>query len=406
MARSRYRALVVAATVLCTVAFTAVTAPRATAQSFTDVPKTYWAYSAITSITDRSAGGQYLMDDYGTTFEPNTPLTRELLARALVVASGHYGALVTPVAINDVAASDPYYNVIQVALHLRYMGLDKSGDFDPTASVTARGAETSIVHWLKGLYPSADWSLLSTLNPSRWEPNSGWTTGAPSYLPYIVASRQLQLRYNHPAGADGLEVTPNQPIDRAEVAYMLWRGFQARNEYGLWGLADYQNVTFPPLSNRQKQIVSFALKYVGYPYVWGGEYPTKNSPYGHQAAGGFDCSGLVFYIMKMHFGYGLTVNERGAHDMAAGAKPRITRQNLKCGDLIFFGPKGPKSSVISIYHAALYLGNGWFIQSTGSTDGVTISSLDTSSYYKTYFAWGRRLLKPSELVVSPQTPAS
>ena len=93
MARSRYRALVVAATVLFTVAFTAVTAPRATAQSFTDVPKTYWAYSAITSITDRSAGGQYLMDDYGTTFEPNTPLTRELLARALVVASGHYGPL-------------------------------------------------------------------------------------------------------------------------------------------------------------------------------------------------------------------------------------------------------------------------------------------------------------------------
>ena len=60
--------------------------------------------------------------------------------------------------------------------------------------------------------------------------------------------------------------------------------------------------------------------------------------------------------MKMHFGYPITVNERGAHDMAARAKPRITRGKLKCGDLIFFGPKGPSSSVESIYHAGLYLG--------------------------------------------------
>ena len=107
--------------------------------------------------------------------------------------------------------------------------------------------------------------------------------------------------------------------------------------------------------------------------------------------------------MKMHFEYPITVNERGAHDMAERAKPRITRKQLQSGDLIFFGPKGPKSSVESIYHAGLYLGNGWFIHSTGSTDGVTLSSLDSSSYYKTYFAWGRRVLKPSELPAAAQT---
>ena len=76
--------------------------------------------------------------------------------------------------------------------------------------------------------------------------------------------------------------------------------------------------------------------------------------------------------------------------MAARAKPRITRSKLKCGDLIFFGPKGPSSSVGSIYHAALYLGPGWFIHSTGSSDGVTLASLNTSSYWKAAFAWGRR----------------
>ena len=92
--------------------------------------------------------------------------------------------------------------------------------------------------------------------------------------------------------------------------------------------------------------------------------------------------------------------------MAAVAKPRITRDKLKCGDLIFFGPKGPASSVNSIYHAALYLGHGWFIQSTGSTDGVSLASLNNSSYWKAAFAWGRRVLKPAELVVPTPSPSA
>ena len=167
-----------------------------------------------------------------------------------------------------------------------------------------------------------------------------------------------------------------------------------------------QERQLPPLSDRQKQIAKFALKFVGYPYIWAGEYPTPNSPYGTQKSGGFDCSGFVFYVMKMHFGYdGITVNQRGAHDMAAVAKPRITRDKLKCGDLIFFGPRGKDSSVNSIYHAGLYLGRGWFIHSTGSSDGVTLGSLNSSSYYKSMFAWGRRVLKASELVLPSPSPS-
>ena len=92
--------------------------------------------------------------------------------------------------------------------------------------------------------------------------------------------------------------------------------------------------------------------------------------------------------------------------MAARAKPRITRDKLKCGDLIFFGPKGPSSSVESIYHAALYLGRGWFIHSTGSSDGVTLASLNNSSYWKAAFAWGRRVLTPAELVLPTPSPTA
>ena len=386
-------------TALTATTLLALAAP-ALAKSYSDVPKTHWAYSYISSVTNRAAAGHALLDDFGTAFKPERAITRELLARSIVLASGHYGANITPVEIKDVPKGYRYYTVIQLAVHYGYMAPDSAGDFRPTETVAAASAETVVIRWLKERYSSSDWSLLSTLAPSRWQPNVGWTTGAPSYLPSIVASRQLELRFNHSTDGDGHEAIPTEPIDRAEVAYMFYRGYQLASGWQLYGLADYKTVAFPPLSDRQKQVVRFALRFVGYPYIWAGEYPTPNSPYGTQKSGGFDCSGFVFYVMKMHFGYdSITVNQRGAHDMAAVAKPRITRDKLKCGDLIFFGPKGPSSSVESIYHAGLYLGRGWFIHSTGSTDGVTISSLNTSSYYKQNFAWGRRVLTAAELVL-------
>ncbi|HEY5388451.1 MAG TPA: NlpC/P60 family protein [Thermoleophilia bacterium] len=398
MTRLPHRSLVIIALALCAVASAAVAAPRARAQSYTDVPSSHWAHKAIEAVTERGPVGHKVLDDYGALFRPEQALTRELLARSLVLASGHFGEIVEPVAITDVVPGDRYYSVIQVALHHGYLSLDGNDAFRPHASVLASRAEVAIVRWLAERYSTCDWTLLTGLRPSSWMPNVGWKTGAPDRLPYVVASRQLQLRFNHSSAGDGHEVTPGDVIDRAEVAYMFWRAYAVGSEWMLYGLADYKSIVFPPLSSRQKEITSFALKLIGYPYIWGGEYPTTNSPYGYQAAGGFDCSGFVFYVMKMHFGYPITVNERGAHDMAARAKPRITRKQLQCGDLIFFGPKGPSSTVDSIYHAGLYLGNGWFIHSTGSTDGVTLSSLDSSSYYKTYFAWGRRVLKPSELL--------
>ncbi|HZL63598.1 MAG TPA: NlpC/P60 family protein [Thermoleophilia bacterium] len=401
MAGLQHRSLVLNAALGLALALACLAAPVALGKSYSDVPKSHWAHAAIESITARGPAGHHLMDDFGSLFKPEDPLTRAQFASALVTAAGHLTESVHTVAIADVPTTDPYYQVIEIALHHGYLGLQKDGSFYPNDAVVASQAEAGVVKWIKERYPTADWQLLTQLRTATWKPNTGWLTGAPSYLPYIVASRQLELRYNHPFAADKHEVTPGQPIDRAEVAYMFWRGYQLKNEWTLYGLSQYDAITFPPLSARQKEIARFALQFVGYPYVWAGEDPTKDSPYGYQAAGGFDCSGFVFYVMKMHFGYPITVSERGAHDMAARAKPRITRKNLTCGDLLFFGPNGPKSSVASIYHAALYLGNGWFIQSTGSTDGVSLASLDTSTYWKNAFAWGRRLLTPAELPPSP-----
>ena len=286
-----------------TAATVIVLAAPALAKSYTDVPKSHWAYSSISSVTNRTVDGHRLLDDYAELFRPERAITRELLARSIVLASGHYGENITPVDIADVPKGYRYYTVIQMAVHQGYMAVDKAGNFRPTERVAAASAELVMTRWLKERYSSYDWSLLSTLVPSRWKPNAGWTTGAPSYLPAVVASRQLELRYNHSRDGDGHEALPGEPIDRAEIAYMFDRAYKVGSSWQLYGLAGFKDITFPALSDRQKQVAKFALKWIGYPYVWAGEYPTPDSPYGTQKSGGFDCSGFVFYVMKMHFGY-------------------------------------------------------------------------------------------------------
>ena len=43
-----------------------------------------------------------------------------------------------------------------------------------------------------------------------------------------------------------------------------------------------------------------ALRYAGMPYIWGGTSPNPQSPLGSPVAGGFDCSGFVWWVMKLH----------------------------------------------------------------------------------------------------------
>ncbi len=389
------------AAALCAAASALALAPAALAKTYTDVPKGYWDRADINWVTNHGPAGAMALDDFsGHRFKPAQALTREQLARALVVLGGLQNTQVATIALPDLKASDPYYPYVEIAVHLGLLGRFKDG-FHPTASVLSWQVDGAVVRLLRTLNPSADWTMLSALRPADWRPNPDWKTGAPRYLATEIAARSLGLRYNHPAADDALEVSPRQAVDRAEAAAIL---YQARHlsSWAIASLSEYDAVVLPTLSARQKQIVAFALKYIGYPYVWGGEYPTKSSPYGRQDHGGFDCSGFDWWVMKMHFGY--TINERVASAMAGAAKPRIPRAKLVPGDLIFFGPKGPKSTVASIYHAALYLGNGWFIQSTGSLDGVGVSSITNDSYWKAAFAWGRRVMKKSELT-APATAA-
>ncbi len=223
----------------------------------------------------------------------------------------------------------------------------------------------------------------------------------PSRFGAETVARLLGLRTNHPAALDNLELSPGEPANHAEAAYSAARILR----FGEWDVASAEQVaqTFvlPAYTPWQKQILNTSVRFIGYPYVWGGESETTTSPYGPQVHGGFDCSGFVWRVYKLQAypGEGKLadmLNGRTTYAMSGEvpAAKRIALARLQPADVLFFGAAGPKSRPAQVNHMGIYLGNGWFIQSSGY--GVAVAQL--SGWYAQRFAWGRRPLAEAGLV--------
>jgi cell wall-associated NlpC family hydrolase len=261
----------------------------------------------------------------------------------------------------------------------------------PAASVTMSGLDAKLVTTL-GLTDTAD-----AFNQSA---KTAGLTPPPRFGTEAVA-RLLGLRTNHPASLDSLELSPNEPASHAEAAYSADRilHFGAGDAASAETLA--QTFVLPSYTPWQKQVLNTAVHFIGYPYVWGGESETTSSPYGPQVHGGFDCSGFVWRVYKLQ----AYANEGKLPDVLKGrttysmsgevpAAKRIALAKLQPADVIFFGAAGPKSKPAQVDHMGIYLGNGWFIHSSGY--GVAVAQL--SGWYLQRFAWGRRPLAEASLV--------
>ena len=114
------------------------------------------------------------------------------------------------------------------------------------------------------------------------------------------------------------------------------------------------------------RIIEFARKKLGSPYVWGATGPNS-----------FDCSGFVGYVFKS--AASLTLPR--VSSAQATFKPKISSMNMKKGDLVFFNTTGK-----GISHVGIYMGNRQFIHASSGSKRVTVSSLD-SNYYSKTFRW-------------------
>ncbi len=102
------------------------------------------------------------------------------------------------------------------------------------------------------------------------------------------------------------------------------------------------------------QVVNYALKFVGNPYVYGG-YSLTN---------GTDCSGFTKLIFD---NYGITLPRSAPEQAYSGF--RVELDNLMPGDLVFSGYGG------QIGHVAIYIGNEKLVHALNSSVGIVVTSL-------------------------------
>ena len=100
---------------------------------------------------------------------------------------------------------------------------------------------------------------------------------------------------------------------------------------------------------------------------------------------GIDCSALVQILYVTQYGINLPRTAREQYD----ATERISRTNLKEGDLVFFNTQG------GVSHVGIYLQNNKFVHASSS--GVTISDLFDAYWERRFIGVGRYERKPDEL---------
>ena len=118
-------------------------------------------------------------------------------------------------------------------------------------------------------------------------------------------------------------------------------------------------------------IIKNAQKYMGVPYVWGGDTPA-----------GWDCSGYTQYVMKES---GITIPRTAAEQFNTGVA--VNKNDLKVGDLVFFTTYKAGAS-----HVGFYMGDGKFIHASSAAKQVTINAL-SEDYYTEHYIGARRYIQ-------------
>ncbi len=261
-------------------------------------------------------------------------------------------------------------------------------------NVTAREVDAALVRAL-GKAPVAK-ALANVKSPDGWDPKAGMRFGTE------IVAREMGLRRDRPTNQEALEASAGDEMTQADIVWSVWKARAAPNVSGADALTSF---TLPNLKPEVRRVVKFAFRQVGKPYVWGGEWPTKTPagyPYGAQSHGGFDCSGFSWFVLREgSSGWnppgrpyaGWSIAERASYDMARGTKDKVSYRKLKPGDLMFFGSEGRDSKASDVFHAGVYLGNGWMIDSSGSQAGVSLSDVRPGSWWRGEFAWARRVIR-------------
>lgn len=113
-------------------------------------------------------------------------------------------------------------------------------------------------------------------------------------------------------------------------------------------------------SGKGSDAASYAQKFVGNPYSYGGTSLTN----------GTDCSG---FTQSVYSRFGVSLPRTSGSQASSGSKVDIN--NLKAGDLVFYASNG------SINHVAMYIGGGRVVHASNKRTGITTSSVNYRTPY-------------------------
>lgn len=236
-------------------------------------------------------------------------------------------------------------------------------------------------------------------SPDGWKPGVGKRFGTE------IVAREMGLRHDRPTSEEGHESSAGSPMAQADIVWAVWKAKTAPATYSADAL---QGFRLGKYGFTKRRVVRFALSLVGTPYVWGGEWLKRTPdgyPYGAQQAGGFDCSGFIWYVLQQkssayspsHRPYkGWSLPERSSSQMAKATpvKKRKRYKELRPGDVVLFAPGGRgNAKPRDVYHAGLYLGRGWMVHSSGSRAGISIGEIGPGSWWHDQIMWGRRVIR-------------
>lgn len=137
-----------------------------------------------------------------------------------------------------------------------------------------------------------------------------------------------------------------------------------------------------------ESVITVGKSLLGYPYVWGSQrYHWGNGILNTNfVAGEFDCSALTQYAYYKGAGVLLDVTTRT--QVLQGV--RVTRDNLKRGDLMFFtnSSRYNLTGTERVGHVAIYLGDNYILHT--ASDYAVIEQISSKRW--SYFIEGRRVL--------------
>ncbi|WP_101537308.1 C40 family peptidase [Acidithiobacillus marinus] len=109
-------------------------------------------------------------------------------------------------------------------------------------------------------------------------------------------------------------------------------------------------------------VLVHAISEIGKAYRWGGESPKT----------GFDCSGLIQYVLEQ-----AGVDIPRTSFAQAAALPAVPLSRIRPGDLVFFNTMGQPFS-----HVGIYIGGQQFVSALNRRQGVAVQSLQIPYWAK------------------------